>query len=1078
MTETFEIYEAEPSHKMDTKNKLDAVSNEALTSPKKTDENSDTNSEDQHSENIKFFDVQNETFENGEFKSLENIVEEQNQTTDSGRHSLDFDLQIGEPVHIKVSTYPKPLLWNEYTSLEVNKENSVEDPSTLHINNKNSELDDSFEILNPVKSDSSEDSSQSSTDSNRASIDSQSSDDNTNAGHQNLNNSDNLVKFENIASLASEDSSSAGDTDCANKYKNLLSLLNEYRQSTDSTRKVLTNLVSPGKKLPYDNLDIELQNQADSDININYKNQLHLNGNGLSTESSGPNNKIDVEFHDETESDVTVKYNYLLSLLNIDSAYFSSDYIDIVVIYKQLISLLNLNETLHCSAGTDYSTRYKNLLSLVNEHRCATESLITSTIKKSTGDNIDAEYLNSNDIKSSPNGFAETNKIVKNIKEKDIVLSEEVIKAEIGEDINIGQATEKNKRIKVSVFSGKIQAVEYLSSSDIESSSNESSSNESEEDNKFRGENLGAEYLSSSDIESSSNKSEEVIKAEIGEDINIVQTTEKNKRIKVSGFTGANLDAEYPDSDDIEISPNRNEVQGETSVFEKPSETVNENNCLSKDLSQKEPSDILNKCVKLDNILIKDRSAIEGDTTRTEIISVKSEEGSEPVEGNSLKVPEISGAKFLEISVHNSSNELDKTTSCLEDDVCLNNSTLSPNNSSDAPEELINGIPAVPVKTDSDNLDGTFVADSNCSTSSEALNCTKNSRQSSPVKGDTEILNKSFSVDTNSNLPNNISSDAVKDLINSNTEIIGSTSESKENAFFTPSVDTFFSPIFVSCLSFSFLCFLSRYTLLMTDMVDKLNQQQAEISDLKLKLNAAQQHNASLELQIRQNEEIVIKTQAEALRTEQNYQQEVKQLKQKLNENSKIIEKDRIKELEEQLKDAKAKEAKLTVEISQKTKEDLNFQKIMDQYELTLKSRISETKRLQEESETTRTHLTNLEIAFSDVHSKYEKTKAALQRVKANEEALLADLELAQSTNIQHEERYESLKAHARTQIEKSNKEIHDVKEQHDIEINKLRAFIRRLEIKVSSLEISLQQKTEECEQLSALCDEVTGKNV
>lgn len=112
----------------------------------------------------------------------------------------------------------------------------------------------------------------------------------------------------------------------------------------------------------------------------------------------------------------------------------------------------------------------------------------------------------------------------------------------------------------------------------------------------------------------------------------------------------------------------------------------------------------------------------------------------------------------------------------------------------------------------------------------------------------------------------------------------------------------------------------------MTDLSETLNQQQAEISDLKLKLNASQQHNASLELQIRQNEEIVIKTQAEALRTEQNYQQEVKQLKEKLNENSKTIEKDRIRELEDQLKDCRAREAKLLAEISQRTKDDVNLQ--------------------------------------------------------------------------------------------------------------------------------------------------------
>ncbi|CAG9855117.1 unnamed protein product [Phyllotreta striolata] len=264
----------------------------------------------------------------------------------------------------------------------------------------------------------------------------------------------------------------------------------------------------------------------------------------------------------------------------------------------------------------------------------------------------------------------------------------------------------------------------------------------------------------------------------------------------------------------------------------------------------------------------------------------------------------------------------------------------------------------------------------------------------------------------------------------------------------------------------------------MTDSLERLNQQQHEIADLKLKLNQAQQHNASLQLQIRQNEEIIIKTQAEALKTEQNYQQEVKQLKEKLNENSKLIEKDRIHELEEQLKEYKAKEMKLLSEISQKTKDDVNYQKITEQYEKNINDRIDENKKLQEECDTTKTHLANLELAFSDVHSKYEKTKATLQATKANEEALQANLEDAQTTNIQHEERYESLKAHARSQIEKSNKEIHSLKEHHEIEVNKLKAFIRRLEIKLSSLELSLQQKTEECEQLSALCDEVTGKNV
>lgn len=52
------------------------------------------------------------------------------------------------------------------------------------------------------------------------------------------------------------------------------------------------------------------------------------------------------------------------------------------------------------------------------------------------------------------------------------------------------------------------------------------------------------------------------------------------------------------------------------------------------------------------------------------------------------------------------------------------------------------------------------------------------------------------------------------------------------------------------------------------------------------------------------------------------------------------------------------------------------------------------------------------------------------------------------------------------------------LRDKYEMDINKLKAIIKRLEIKCSSLEVSLQQKTEECAALSALCDEVTGKKV
>ncbi|XP_018578896.1 transforming acidic coiled-coil-containing protein 2-like isoform X2 [Anoplophora glabripennis] len=264
----------------------------------------------------------------------------------------------------------------------------------------------------------------------------------------------------------------------------------------------------------------------------------------------------------------------------------------------------------------------------------------------------------------------------------------------------------------------------------------------------------------------------------------------------------------------------------------------------------------------------------------------------------------------------------------------------------------------------------------------------------------------------------------------------------------------------------------------MADLSEKLNQQQQENSDLKLQLNAIQQAKASLELEIRQKEEVIIKTQAEALKNEQTYKQEIKQLREKLKENSKLIEKDGSKELEDQLKEAKAREAKAVAELNQRTKDDLNYQKIMEEYENTIATRFADYQKLKEEHETATRHLANIELAFSDVHQKYERTKALLEGFKSNEETLNGALQVSERTLKQHEERYESLKAHAKGQIEKSNKEILMLRDKYEMDINKLKAIIKRLEIKCSSLEVSLQQKTEECAALSALCDEVTGKKV
>lgn len=108
----------------------------------------------------------------------------------------------------------------------------------------------------------------------------------------------------------------------------------------------------------------------------------------------------------------------------------------------------------------------------------------------------------------------------------------------------------------------------------------------------------------------------------------------------------------------------------------------------------------------------------------------------------------------------------------------------------------------------------------------------------------------------------------------------------------------------------------------MGDLSDRVQLLLTENAELKLQLNAAQQAKAGLELEIGKKDEIILKTEAEALKNEQLFKQEVKQLREQLKENSKTNEKDDYKELEEQLKLSKAREAKALNEVTQKvTKE-------------------------------------------------------------------------------------------------------------------------------------------------------------
>lgn len=95
----------------------------------------------------------------------------------------------------------------------------------------------------------------------------------------------------------------------------------------------------------------------------------------------------------------------------------------------------------------------------------------------------------------------------------------------------------------------------------------------------------------------------------------------------------------------------------------------------------------------------------------------------------------------------------------------------------------------------------------------------------------------------------------------------------------------------------------------MQDLTENNDLLEQDVCDLRLQLNQSQQARATLELQVRQKEELIIKTQVESQKKEIAFRNEVKLLHEKLAaKDDKNAQDSRIRELEETVDKLKAKD--------------------------------------------------------------------------------------------------------------------------------------------------------------------------
>ncbi|XP_073996769.1 uncharacterized protein isoform X2 [Rhodnius prolixus] len=192
-------------------------------------------------------------------------------------------------------------------------------------------------------------------------------------------------------------------------------------------------------------------------------------------------------------------------------------------------------------------------------------------------------------------------------------------------------------------------------------------------------------------------------------------------------------------------------------------------------------------------------------------------------------------------------------------------------------------------------------------------------------------------------------------------------------------------------------------------------------------------------------------------------------------------------ELEDRLKNRELEAAKMKKELTENSVSNKQLLTIMEEYEKAIASTVkrredekTEFEKVKEqicaERDTALHHLSNMEVAFNDIHSKYERCKNLIETLHDNEKRLLQTIEEQKKAIELHEQSYVKLKQHASEKIIEANQEIASAHKGYQAEIAKMKAVTKKTELKVKSLEESLEQKKKEVRELTQICDELIEK--
>ncbi|KAM9192969.1 transforming acidic coiled-coil-containing protein 3 isoform 2-T2 [Mergus octosetaceus] len=135
-----------------------------------------------------------------------------------------------------------------------------------------------------------------------------------------------------------------------------------------------------------------------------------------------------------------------------------------------------------------------------------------------------------------------------------------------------------------------------------------------------------------------------------------------------------------------------------------------------------------------------------------------------------------------------------------------------------------------------------------------------------------------------------------------------------------------------------------------------------------------------------------------------------------------------------------------------------------------------EIQRMMEEKQQVISDLNSMEKSFSELFKRFEKQKEVLEGYHKNEEALKKYAEEYLARIKREEQRYQALKAHAEEKLHQANEEIAQVRSKAKSETAALQASLRKEQMRIQSLERSLEQKAKENDELTKICDDLILK--